>query len=190
MSLSALSKVPDRARSDDEYDALFRSLGVTHSELWEFSQLHQIVVEEISVDLGTVLNSESTDVNVEDIEGQTPLHWAALRGDSTKMEALLRAGADVAARDHRGCTALHVAVLSGDISSVELLLMARSDVHAQDTYGNTPVHLASFAVDRPRTLDLLFLAGADLSKANFRGSTPLRRAAYYSHHRNAASSLM
>src|SRR5579862_6386057 len=48
-------------------------------------------------------------VNGADIDGKTPLMWAAYTGQYSAVAALLAAGADMQARDKMGWTALHAA---------------------------------------------------------------------------------
>ncbi|MEO8427661.1 MAG: ankyrin repeat domain-containing protein [Verrucomicrobiota bacterium] len=45
-------------------------------------------------------------VNARDASGNTPLHAAALRGDSATVAALLKSGAEVNATNHAGATPL------------------------------------------------------------------------------------
>lgn len=44
-----------------------------------------------------------------DADGATPLVWAAQRGDSVMVDALIRYGAEVSTASHSGATALYYA---------------------------------------------------------------------------------
>lgn len=72
----------------------------------------------------------------------TPLHHAALAGDTGRIESLVDDGADVNAADDNGMTALHFAAEKGRLPAVKLLLNmgARYDVRTQE--GKTAADLA------------------------------------------------
>ncbi len=62
-------------------------------------------------------------VDAQDVEGQTPLHWAACSGDCPTVIVLLEADADKKARDDYGFMPVRVAELCGHFSVVRLLNM-------------------------------------------------------------------
>jgi hypothetical protein len=73
---------------------------------------------------------------------KTPLHHAALSGDTSKIERLVDGGADINAFDGNGMTALHFAAEKGRLPAVKLLLNmgARDDLRNQE--GKTAADLA------------------------------------------------
>lgn len=75
--------------------------------------------------------------------GGTPLHVAALSGQSHAAELLIEGGApiDADAEGGVGGTPLHWAAYVGSLPLVELLLEAGADVNASDAEGYTPLDL-------------------------------------------------
>jgi cytohesin len=85
------------------------------------------------------------DVGLRVKDGKTLLHWAAGKGFTEVIEALVAKGADVNARteslsrtDQRK-TPLHVAAYEGHAESVKVLVANGADVHAVDKGKNTPL---------------------------------------------------
>ena len=66
-------------------------------------------------------------VDVADIDGWTPLHFACFVGTADSVRSLLQAGAQVDRRTSDGSTPLHQACATGDAEKVRLLLDAGAD---------------------------------------------------------------
>jgi len=78
--------------------------------------------------------------------GTAPLHYAAIRGNSKRVESLLSRGAWVNIRDWPTWrTPLHYAALSGDLLTCDLLLRHGARPKARDREGLTPLHFAMLA---------------------------------------------
>src|SRR5947209_8868630 len=69
--------------------------------------------------------------------GETPLHVAAIRGDTSAIAALLDAGADIDSRGEHGYTPLHEAAEQGHAAAVELLLSRGASATIIDDFGAT-----------------------------------------------------
>lgn len=69
------------------------------------------------------------DVNAEDSNGWTPLHFAARTGSVEAVQLLLDAGASVNVPDSKGVTPLHRALATNDhvLPLIQALLMAGAD---------------------------------------------------------------
>ncbi|XP_076863215.1 ankyrin repeat domain-containing protein 27 [Brachyhypopomus gauderio] len=77
-----------------------------------------------------------------DDRGYTPLHVAAICGQSLMIDLLVSKGAVVNATDYHGLTPLHLSCQKGYQSVTLLLLHYKASADTQDNYGNTPLHLA------------------------------------------------
>ena len=73
---------------------------------------------------------------VQDAQGQTALHWAAVKGSVAAAAVMLRAGAHPTLRDGRGYTICHVASQYGQTSLLyQLVLRWGIDLDAPDNDG-------------------------------------------------------
>jgi ankyrin repeat protein len=143
---------------------------------------------------------------VERVRGQTALMWAAAASHPDIVELLIRSGADVHARSTRGFTPLLFAARAGDLASARALVAGGADVNeaepviplppgadANETLptGNSALLLASASMNATSGFEYaltvkpggheavaLFLLekGADLTKADTIGATPLHAA--------------
>ncbi|XP_034033197.1 ankyrin repeat domain-containing protein 27 [Thalassophryne amazonica] len=77
-----------------------------------------------------------------DDQGYTPLHVAAVCGQTQLIELLVDKGAPVNATDYHTLTPLHLACQRGYQGVTLLLLHYKANADAQDNNGNTPLHLA------------------------------------------------
>lgn len=104
-----------------------------------------------------------------DIEGHTPLMFAALHAPLT-ARAILAAGADPRARTELGGTALHSCC---DAALATELIALGADPSARLVDGSTPLHTN----DRPEIVAALVAAGADVNaRTEFSSHTPLHLA--------------
>jgi ankyrin repeat protein len=74
--------------------------------------------------------------------GATPLHYAAMNGDSGPLKALLAAGANPNARDGEGRTPLHMAAFATRTANAKLLLRGGADPHAKTDAGRDVLSMA------------------------------------------------
>ncbi|XP_038615495.1 ankyrin repeat domain-containing protein 55 isoform X2 [Tachyglossus aculeatus] len=103
---------------------------------------------EPDVRLLTVLLQQSSlsEINHQDNEGMTSLHWAAFHSRPRHAQTLLRKGADPTLLDKDFKTALHWAVQSGNRILCSILLgHARSPsiINSDDENGKTCMHIAA-----------------------------------------------
>ena len=61
-----------------------------------------------------------------DVDGRTPLHWAAYKGHANALRLLLVLDARLGLGDREGCTPLHWAAIRGNSEACTVLLQARA----------------------------------------------------------------
>ncbi len=123
------------------------------------------------------LLKQHVDPNAPDVDGTTPLIWAAHNGDAETGKLLIAAGANVKATNRYGINALHEAATLGDLAMMEALLKAGADPNAAYGAGETPLMLAA-RTGNLNAVKLLIDRGANVNGADeFKGYTPLMFAA-------------
>src|SRR5262245_20149967 len=90
-------------------------------------------------DVATVrsLLKQDADPNAADIDGTTPLIWAAHNGEPEIGRLLIAAGANVKATNRYGVSALIEAATIGDAGLIEALLKAGADPNSTYAAGET-----------------------------------------------------
>lgn len=106
---------------------------------------------------------------------KTPLHHAAILGNTAIVEELLSSGVNPDARTRRGRTALHYAAENGHNGILGLLLGSGAQVDLPNKWGRTALHYAASKhwIDCVQTL---INRGADPNKQDVDGQTPLYHA--------------
>jgi ankyrin repeat protein len=101
---------------------------------------------------------------------------ASMRGDTARMESLLKAGADPDVAGYFGTPPLHWRVAVDDLPWARRLLQAGADAGAPTERGITPLALA-IANGNDEMVELLLQAGASATATGTDGETLLMRAA-------------
>lgn len=84
-----------------------------------------------------LLATSQDDVNAQEGDGSTALHWAVRRGEDDVAGLLVRAGANPSAANQYGVTPLHLACVNRSATMVDLLLGAEADPNATTASGET-----------------------------------------------------
>lgn len=92
----------------------------------------------------------------------TPLFMAAMRGDSSSVKLLLKAGADINHRDDEGQTALFRAAFDDHRDALKALLEGGADVRAVDKKNHTALEYAVIR-EHHKAMSLLIAAKADVN---------------------------
>jgi len=128
---------------------------------------------------------EGAEVDTQDDQGRTPLHYAAECGYPEVVRTLLSRGADVNARDNQGQTPLllcrnrvfdtsRIAEVN-HLDTAKLLVTHGADVNAKDNGGDTALTLA-LKDDDPNLAQVLIDQGANVNVAIDSGRMPLHLA--------------
>ncbi|RXM35953.1 Ankyrin repeat domain-containing protein 27 [Acipenser ruthenus] len=114
-----------------------------------------------------------------DDRGYTPLHIAAVCGQSSLIDLLVSKGAVVNATDYHALTPLHLSCQKGYQSGTLLLLHYKASTNVQDINGSTPLHLACMYghEDCVKALVYYDAHSCRLDIQNDKGDTPLHIAA-------------
>ncbi|XP_058800967.1 serine/threonine-protein phosphatase 6 regulatory ankyrin repeat subunit A-like isoform X2 [Phymastichus coffea] len=139
-----------------------------------------------NADLVEELLGSGISPNLQNRQGDTPLHVASRSGDSMKIDSTVRlamlkllweGGAAMNARGPRKETALHVAVKSQLVDVVDFLLRSGAVANCRDRDERTPLHLCASASDdseaNRRIVDLLLRHGGNFHAQDCRWKDPL-----------------
>uniref|UniRef100_H3AAS1 Ankyrin repeat domain 55 n=1 Tax=Latimeria chalumnae TaxID=7897 RepID=H3AAS1_LATCH len=143
--------------------------------------LHAATAEP-DVRLLAVLLQQSTpcEINHQDNEGMTPLHWAAFHNRPQHVQALLQKEADPTLVDKDFKTALHWAVQSGNRVLCSIILdhhLGASVINYDDENGKTCIHIAAAAGYSDIIYELAQVPDCNLQALDVNDRTPLHWAA-------------
>src|SRR5205823_1253148 len=93
------------------------------------------------------------DINAQDDEGKTALHWAAKQGYEKIVQLLIAEGANIDAQDDEGKTALHWAAKQGYEKIVQLLITVGANVMLKSNDRRRAIHWVD--KDEPTGIALL-----------------------------------
>ncbi len=115
--------------------------------IFSTQRVHDAAGDGDLVRMREILDREPDRLNRRSHYGYTPLHTAAMCGQSAALEELVRRGADVDARYDgdtygRGWTALHITAREGHVVAATVLIRAGADVNARTERGDTPLGIA------------------------------------------------
>jgi ankyrin repeat protein len=122
------------------------------------------------------LLSAKANVNAQQADGMTALHWAVQHEDVAAVEMLLAAGADAKAVNRYGVTPLSIACTVGNTAIVEKILTAGADANTALPGSETPLMTAA-RTGRLGPVKALIARGADVNARERKEQTALMWAA-------------
>jgi len=127
------------------------------------------------------LLKQRIDVNAQEPDGTTALHWAAHYDDLATVQLLIAAGANVRLTNRYGVTPLHEASIVANAAMIDALLKAGASPNASYGAGKTPLMMAARTgnIDAVKTL-LAHSADVNATEES-RGYTPLMMASVENH---------
>jgi hypothetical protein len=145
------------------------------------TQLHHCAENGFTTSVKRLLSIRNINVNVKDVSGDTPLHYAARNGHIEISHLLLQNGAEVNVRSMWGRTPLHYAASQGHIDILHLLVENGADLEAQDDGGERVLYYAAYHRHLPFIQELISRYHVDINARRKDGRTALRMARLYGH---------
>jgi ankyrin repeat protein len=93
--------------------------------------------------IAILLANKVGDIEAKDHEGKTPLHIAAIKGNSELVSYLLEQRAPIDAQDKEGKTPLRWAAREGHVPVAKLLISSGCNLYIQDKQGKTAIQGAA-----------------------------------------------
>ncbi|CAG9982688.1 unnamed protein product [Clonostachys byssicola] len=118
------------------------------------SLLHYIATWEWPPVLTKFITEKRPIIDVRDRDRRTPLHYAAIYGNTMIGELLMDAGADIELRDCIGFTPVFHAVRQGHVAFAELLHSRRANLCRRDFFNRTTADIIGLD-DDPEMIELL-----------------------------------
>ena len=85
-----------------------------------------------------LLNNQKIDINYQNKDGRTALHFAAAQDNNRIAQLLLEHGANITTADWQGWTPLHVAVDANAFAVVKTLIDHKANLFTENVEGKTP----------------------------------------------------
>ena len=135
----------------------------------------QCTSQTASVDVSRLLLDAGAGVNMLDMYGAAPLHYAAVNGHVDTADHLISHGAEINTQDFYGDTPLHGTVQRGHTHTAQSLIHHGADTNLQSQNGVTPLHEA-IRKGHTDIVEQLVCHGSDTNVKDRRGNTPLHDA--------------
>jgi ankyrin repeat protein len=130
---------------------------------------------------GATDGKHPADVNAREVDGTTPLHWAAREDNVEEVRRLLRAGARPDVANRYGVTPLALAAANGNAAILDLLIAAGADPNAASVQSE-PVLMSATRSGNIEAVRCLLGHGANVNaREAWQGETALMWAAGGNH---------
>ncbi|KAF5602852.1 uncharacterized protein FSUBG_7492 [Fusarium subglutinans] len=152
------------------------------------------IARRIASTIGLLLSLDPTAINVQDNDGNTPLHYATMSLSrhnklyTPVFELLCNKGGDVRTCNNNGETPLHTLFRLQrdrttfndqdpvDTTAISIMLAHGASPTDADNAGNTPLHLAASNLHWTKAVSYLLERGADPAQESLKKETALHRA--------------
>ena len=143
----------------------FAQIPPATQEVLAYSGLFKAVVEQDTAALKKAV-AESSQVDIEDNHGRTPLHVAAYTANHEAMRLLVDAGADPNALEHDRYDIVTIAAVADDLPTLRLALeLGASPGNTTSPYDGTAL-IAAAHLGHVEVVETLIAAGAPLDHVN------------------------
>ena len=132
------------------------------------------------LDVVEFLVERGASLEMEDVEGFTALHHAAIGGKARNLLRFIELGSNVSTVNYNKTSAIHLAAEKGHTEAVRILLEHGADVKKVDYFGTTPLMLAA-KNGHLETINLLLKNGDNFNNSGEGGKFPLHFAAESDH---------
>ncbi|MCJ1261720.1 hypothetical protein MMC22_001586 [Lobaria immixta] len=177
-SLFGLSKITailiEKDARMEEEDS--RGVRAIHQAIWEHHHSVTQLLLDQGADLNAKINSPEPSLHSATIMQGSPLHLAAIRGNTFFVKLLIGKKGDVNVRLDNGWTPLHMAAANGHTPLIELLTSHGAEINAVDGHGATAIYRAAENGQEAAT-QMLVEHQADVNIRTKLDQTPLLRAA-------------
>ena len=132
----------------------------------QFTILHKIVLDLLPIcrTLEQELSTSTSNIEISDSEGRTPLYWAAECGNVSAVATLLHYGALVSSGSIMGMTPLHYAIRAPNLRCNSLLLENGASVTVKNKWDQSPLNFASYSQNDASYITPLLDFGADINE--------------------------
>ncbi len=145
------------------------------------SPLHWAMLQDAqSESMAQALIACSANIDARNNKSETPLHWAAYKGNNKACQVLLDRGADLFAKHNQGMTPMHKASQTGQTMTMEWLHRRGASLNGQDGNLKSPLHWTVYNGHHLSTLWLI-ARGANIAIKDKEQAYPLHWAAIKGH---------
>lgn len=157
----------------------------------KLTALHMALEENLNPQISLHLIQAGANVNAEDEDGNTPLHYAVEIKRIEIVKAMIKAGADVEAENGQRNTALMLAVARDDLPMIQLLMVSGAVVKPSGSKkAHEVLHTAAYHSNNLETIKILLKAGANVNGRDDVGNTPLLYAVWRANSKNTGAEKM
>ncbi|XP_041355391.1 ankyrin-1-like [Gigantopelta aegis] len=133
--------------------------------------------QDLSFNFVSYLVGKGVNINLQNEDGNTPLHFAVQGLSFNIVNHLVEHGGEINQQNENGNTPLHYAAQHGSVDIVSCLVENQAELDAEDKSGNTPLHLAARNC-KMENISCLVDKGAQVDCENIEGCTPLIYSSY------------